>query len=436
MSKSRDVCPNIINLDSESDDELNSFSQTRPFSYHVPSKSQPAHAPLNPKQPNLGIPKSPAPPRPSTEPTNIGARKRPRNSKAQREAELKAKRDVRIKNAFKTYDRDGAGYQKEIEILVSPALLADTSRKDVLQQVRVVFPGQIFKQDRGIKNLISWRRKSCNLPDAENENLNASLVVFCGDAFLQHISAETLDGYAQCIISVCGNNHLIFLIIAAEKECKKRAQDAFRSASKDSIISRRGVQDSYTHLYMEYGIRTKDCANVEEASHYIRDMTDAVAGAPYYHEKQFLQATLDFKNENRMRKNCTAVLAMPSEGADAESTDSDNDDGMNDQAFDANSSVVGPIVRAEGKRDLGFAYLSMLCLIPGVSIHKARAIRFHYPTLYTLLKAYGSCADNARRAVLLQNITFGPNNRRIGRHLSQSVATVLTSLDGSIELQP
>lgn len=367
--------------------------------------------------------------------------------KKEKEAVLHSKRQERIRKAFSTHQSSGTGRRDAIEIIVSPTLFNDTSKHDVLKSVRVSFPGQIFPVEENMTNLIKWKRAkgtdppsaNAQIPPAHNtgtsnqtEEVPMCVFVFRAEQYLMHFNRNTLNDCASDVKSRCLPTHrIVFAICGMDREVRRRTRCDVRNGVDTFIVDKKAIQDSYVHLYMEYGIRTHDVRDIDDLALYIRDVTEAIAVAPYREDDDIVSASLSLRRRRANAAYRTAVVSAPAENAanDGGGVQGEGSDGE-DFFFGFDAKKKSSMVRIEGLHDLGNLYLTMLCLIPGVTIKKAQCIRDKFPTLRVLLDAYDECASAQNRDLLLSELRYGDQNRRLGPALSKSVAVVLTSVQG------
>lgn len=374
------------------------------------------------------------------------ARRKERECKrAEKAAALEEQRRQRVRDKIESHASSGACRRSELQLIVSRQLLEPSCRGkgDVLRDARALFPQQIVASNERFGNLVSWRRSapiagSSRVKIAHTTDANVTLVLFSG--------AEYLDAFHDMQRMVCdvlaekAGHKIIVVVWGVVKECRLRASRQLRGAGRDDIIGLQALQDLYTRLFVEYGVGTQVCASLAEAATYIMHMTDAVAHVPYHRAASFLDASLAYRDARRtVGRRTTVVATRPApgsqvEGGEEEETEEEDEvennlsrewestsGGSNDQ-----QSLNSPYVRMEGSGDLGHMYLAMLCMIPGVSIAKARAIRIRYATLWHLLCAYDKCPSDEQRKTMLRDVRYGQSGRRIGPSLSSLIANVLT----------
>lgn len=353
----------------------------------------------------------------------VGERRRGRTDAAAErrrvnEAALAQKRRERVAAAFGRHREAGGERRGEVEVCVGAGVGAG-----VVDGVRGVLGNAVVDGGVEVENMVAWRR-------GDGTGDDAGIVALCFDAelFLQHLAYQTLDGCARHIVEKRKGCQIMFLLQGVEEECRKAARRAVRLGATDVIISERAVQDCCTYLYMEYGILSRNLKKEEDVAEYLCQLTDGIAVAPYRKDSQFLDATMAFR-DSKSKAEFTSVVEVERPCSRTGQAPDDPDDDPDD----ATSNAV--VMRPENRRDLGYMYLAMLCLIPGVSINRARAIREAYPTLFTLLTAYSECASDAERDSMLSELTVGENSRRIGGNLSAKVAKVFTSLDPDVKIQ-
>lgn len=465
-----------LDIDTDSEDErlLNSCNKSNYRKPALPSNSGLNLNPTRSSSPELtSLP--PSPKRPRTQSTGAGARrpriaasakkvaqalareqkktlaqaKRQEKERARREKEAarQAKIAEKIRQTFSDAEIRGTFRRNEVDVVVSTQLYDDTSRNDVLSHVRAIFQGQVISSDMNIHNLVTWRRRNKLIPtlsSEKNKNLEAgiSLIIFSGanywDMMLSNEKGRSLFERAEDILSKRKGEEIFYVIYGIECERRKRTKTAVQPGAKERIISMQAIQDSYTVLYMKYGIRAHAFNKVTDAAKYIVELTDAVCDKPYYQQDDFLDATLRYRDSRKKISNRSTVISMrdisgSQEIANAYDKDDEDTEGMEygDNSNEEDGPVLIPFMRSEGREDLGYMYMSFLAQIPRMSYETAKAIRETYPTLYHLFRAYGGCPSLDEKHSFLADIRCEPNNRRIGPALSKSIATVLTSWDPS-----
>lgn len=364
----------------------------------------------------------------------------------EKEAARQAKIAEKIRQTFSDAELRGTFRRNEMDVVVSKQLYADTSRNDVLSHVRALFPDQVVSSDMGIQNLVTWRRRNdiASSPlSSKNLEAGVSLIIFSGanywDMMINNGNGRSLFERAEDILSKRKGEKIFFVIYGIESERRKKTSLAVQPGAKERIISMQAIQDSYTALYMKYGIRAHAFNKVTDAAKYIAELTDAVCDKPYYQEDDFLDATLRYRDSRKKISNRSIVVSMRDISGSQEIAnvcDHDIDEDMEHIEYEDNNNgeggqVLVPFVRSEGREDLGYMYLSLLAQIPRMSYETAKAIRDRYPTLYHLFVAYSCCPSLNEKHSLLADLRCEPNNRRIGPALSKSIATVLTSRDPS-----
>lgn len=369
--------------------------------------------------------------------------------RAEKAAALEEQRRQRVRDKIASHISSGACRRSELQLIVSRQLLQPSRRRkdDVLRDAFALFPQQIVASDERFENLLSWRRcaravSSNSVKSEHATDTNLTLVVFSGVQFLDKF--YEIQRIVEGVLAEKAGHKVILVVWGVVHECRLRASRQLRSGTGEGIIGQQALQDLYTLLYVEYGVGTHVCASPAEAATYIVHMTNAVANVPYHRTASFLDASLAYRDTRRTVGRRTTVLAMrpapesqveeEEEEAEVEDDVSGENEGANGDSEERQSLAV-PIVRTEGSRDLGHMYLAMLCMIPGVSVTKARAIRVRYATLWHLLRAYDDCPSEEHRKILLRDIRYGQNSRRIGPALSSLIANVLTSTDQCTAIQ-
>lgn len=372
--------------------------------------------------------------------------------------EIAASRQQRIRHAFESHATSAMGRRDSIEIVVSPSMFQDHSRHDVLKVLRVSFAEQIVSDSRNNLNLIKWRRVLRKPSSTRGLSLSQSglvplsqvasqsqveddvqiipveevpicVFIFCAPQYLLHIDRNTLDECASSLKAELNCERIIFAVCGMELEIRRRMRTDARTGSDSFILDKKAVQDSYVHLYMEHGIRTHDSHDLDELAHYLNHLTEAVASAPYMREHDFVTASLPLRQKRARTAYRTAVISEPG----TNQGDTDIVCGSDSDGEDACCNVAqksASLVRIEGEKDAGHLYLTMLCLIPGVTLIKAQSIRERFPTLRMLLDMYDDCSSDEQRGLILSELRYGANNRRIGPSLSRCIASVLTSVQG------
>lgn len=353
--------------------------------------------------------------------------------KVEKDAEKEAARQKRVLNAFRNHSSTPLGRQSSVRILVSTTLYNDHSKNDVLKQLRVRYAQQIeVVPERRMSTLITWRRQ--NFPGSsisEAEDVPMCIIYFSAQDYLKHISEGTLYNCAQSIKDNCLQLHrIMFVVTGMNRDLQTRNRRFVRNGmtSDDKmgvIITKDAVQDTYVHLYMTHGIRTHEAVDLDEFTHYLCNVTEAIAGSPFRKEKDCISASITNRVFRAKVTNRTVVI-------DSQVSEQGIKEGVADEDIDPFS--YDPVkktsqIRVESSKDLGNMYLSMLCLVPGVTNTKAKAIRERYPTLRLLLDAYDECSTASDKAKLLADLRSGDRQRRLGPVLSKNIATVLTSID-------
>lgn len=420
-------CPSPPSLDiplSSSSPAHPSFSDVEPISL----VAQPLAKPLTTSVKNAW----------SISDKNERARKRAEReeNRVEREMALQQKRQQRIRAAFEGMKSTTLGRRDTVRIVVSQSLFNDRTRSDVLKSLRDYYPNQIFPVSRNMTNLITWRRYNSSCSEVDQfEEVPTCAFIFLAEHYLGHIDRNTLDECARAVKSACLPTHrVVFVISGIDRECRHRTRTIVREGIDSFIVDKRAVQDSYAYLYMEHSIRTHDVRDLDELARYLYIVTEAIAAAPYQQNDDLVAASLSFRRNRALASNRTAVVAVPSTTNTTEEAegpvDSENEE---DNRFGYDPKKASS-VRVEGRNDMGNIYLTMLCLIPGVTLKRAQCIRERYPTLCVLLDAYNECSSEHQRHFLLSELRYGDRNRRLGPALSKSVATVLNSLDPNMSV--
>lgn len=395
----------------------------------------------------------------------------------ERQAIVQAKRQQRIRDAFESHANSTIGRRDAIEIVVSPSMFYDHTRRDVLKSVRISFPHQIVSEPGNNTNLIKWRRivrtpsqqrsqstsKSFSPPYSQIERGSQSQVsdehtlktaaqmgaplrhvtvgssyedvsirvfVFSAQQYIMHVDKNTLDECARSVKVSLHTHRIIFAVWGMDLEIRRRMRTAAKERTDAFILDKRAIQDSYAYLYIEHGIHSHESHDLDELGNYIRDLTNAIATAPCTQEDDLVSASLVMRRNRAKAGYRTAVISHPGTIKECPGY-SESPEGNEEDAGYCASQKGASMVRVEGEQDAGHTYLTMLCLIPGVTLVKAQCIREHFPTLRTLLDAYDECSSDEQRVLLLSDLRHGANNRRLGPTLSKSIATVLTSLHGN-----
>lgn len=382
--------------------------------------------------------------------------------KAEKEALLREKRQQRIRHAFESHAASASGRRDSIEIIVSPGMFQDRSRHDVLKVLRVSFPEQIVTDSRNNINLIKWRRilrkplppseytlsQSDSLPLSQSqvasqsqiadgvlviptEEVSVCLFIFRAAHYLMHLDRNTLDECAKSVKTDLNGQRIIFAVCGMDLEVRRRMRIDARTNSDSFIVDKKAVQDSYVHLYMEHGIRTHDARDLDELAHYISNLTEAIASAPFVREQDVVTASLALRRKRAGAGYRTTVTSEPGTTQEGNGVGLDSDS-EEENVWGYNAQKKVSLVRVEGERDIGHLYLAMLCLIPGVTLTKAQCIRERFPTLRTLLDMYDDCSSEEQKVLLLSELRYGATNRRIGPSLSRCIAKVLTSIEGDV----
>lgn len=374
--------------------------------------------------------------------------------------EIALSRQNRIRQAFESHNASAVGRRDSIQITVSPGMFQDRSRRDVLKHVRVSFPEQIVADARNNINLIKWRRvvrkssspsenslsQSGSMPLSLSQVASQSQIaddvqitpveevpicvfVFHAPQYLMHIDRSTLDECASSLKADLKGERIIFAVCGIDLEIRRRMRTDARTGSDSFILDKKAVQDSYVHLYMEYGIRTHDTHDLDELARYLNYLTEAVASAPYTQEHDFVTASMALRRKRARAGYRTTVISEPvTTQKDIDRAIGSDSDGEDVCCYDPQKNIS--LARIEGEKDAGHLYIMMLCLIPGVTLVKAQSIRERFPTLKTLLDTYDECPSSEQRDLILSELRYGANNRRIGPSLSRCIANVLTSVQG------
>lgn len=355
--------------------------------------------------------------------------------RALKQAAQKEARQKRIRAAFEGHQSTSLGRQSSVKILVSESMFNDKSPSDPLKRLRLIYPAQIICVRRPMSGLVTWQRLQVNNSTNENkmEDVPMCVFIFRAEEYLLHIASGTLDNCAKEVKSACLTMHkIVFVVCGMNRECARRSRlgiGLFGERDGSVATDKRAIQDSYVHLYMEHSIRTHDVEDLEELTNYLCDVTDAIAAAPFKQEQDYVSASLRSRVAYANVSHRTVVFESSQPQEDS------NDDVAKDVTESCNPKLPKPQVRVESSRDLGNIYLSMLCMIPGVTVRKAQAIREHFPTLRLLLDAYDKCNTETEQAKVLADIRTGDHNRRLGPALSKAVANVLTSLDPNMAVK-
>lgn len=365
----------------------------------------------------------------------------------ERAAAKQTKDIARVRQAFSNAEESGTFRLHQVELVVSPQLFNTTTRKDVLSHVRTLFPHQICCSDFDLHNLVTWRTKT-NSPslssgpsNQQSKNASMCLAVFSGieywNMMMNRSPGGSLFSVAQELLTRRQGDRIFYAIYGIEAECKRRRNLAARQGSKAPVVTLQAVQDSYTALYMDYGIRTQAFVNASDAGKYILELTNAIVDKPYYHQDDFLDASLAYRDARKKLSNRSTVISLQEVTA-LQGTNLARQTGSGDEEYGQNPDVAHgqedttflvPIMRSEGSLDLGYMYLAFLALVPRMSFEKAISIRRAYPTFSHLQEAFSRCSTLEERHSLLANLRYEPNNRRFGPALSKALAIVFTSSD-------
>lgn len=325
---------------------------------------------------------------------------------------LAAKREARIKAAFSVHDNTGAGRISRVALLASPSYLSDMTYNSVLREVRVLYRERLKAHQHKISNLLFWH--------LDGKPTGVAVLIFTAEHFLDHIKQSTLDGCAQFALSQMPGCSIIFAISAIDRVLETTNRAYVRQRKPGMVFSRTALQDCYTHLDVEYGIRVHVSTSHSELAHTIRDWTDAVAKMPCHKEEEFVEATVQYRRSRR-KGTAGAVIAFGGPSLVQEGSDDDIDV----------SQPFGPHLRAEGSGDTSYWYMSFLRMIPSVSVDKAKAIRLWFPSFEILMEGYRRCKDEKAREMMLADIRFNANQTRIGPNLSRRIYAILHGVDGS-----
>lgn len=359
-------------------------------------------------------------------------------------AEAKKAADAkRIADRFAAHKRGGGSYRDEVEVVVSPTLFHNRTKKDILREVRQFYGAQLVSQDHAISNMLFWRvrfPKGKSEEKTEWNDAGSSVFVFPPEQFIAHIENNTLFSLAEFSRSRRPSTKIIFVTWGLHNECKRRANAVFQGRAHHPILDTRDAQESSTALYMDYDVRVHEFTTEQEVAQHLLDLTETLAKAPFYNEPDHLEASLQYRDSKRKISGRTTVLATrpaPDSQRDGE------EDEEHSSAFDSEQKIPrDPVTglegncgalfaRTEGSGELGHMYLAILAQVPRISLTKAKAIRDRYPTLHRLLEAYMNCSCQTERDKLLAEVRYGSNNRRIGQFDSKLLALVFTMTDPS-----
>lgn len=335
----------------------------------------------------------------------------------------------------------GGPKQAEIRIIVSTSLFRDKSVKDVLKVIREQYDSQIVVSEDAPDNTITWgiikQDDSQQSKDPVGEDAGVSLLIFSAEQFLNHILYRTLDALAKKV-TINRERRIFFCVSGIEKECAKRARLASRSDETRIVISKRAVQDCFTHLYMDYNIQVRSVETIDDVADYISILTNAIAKEPYHEDTEMFEASLKYRQkQNGVKQRNTIVVNSQATNMSQDRIDSGSNMGMGSEGeggVNESEDRLAPHIRSEGREDLGYVYTSVLGFIPGMSLVKANSVRKEYPTLNALLTAYDRCQTPSEKECMLANLTYGSNHRRLGPKLSKAIAKVLLAEDPQASL--
>lgn len=443
----------IVSSSQLSDSDDDNLETRSPSSPPPPPPNHTFHSERPPRAPLLSQPHSTA--APSNKPKTTQRSRVGNGSRAAAQSEERARRKAereqqralkqaaqqearqkRIRAAFEGHQSTSLGRQSSVKILVSESMFNDKSPSDPLKRLRLIYPAQIICVQRPMSGLVTWQRLQVNNGTNANELEDVPICVFIfrAEEYLLHIASETLDDCAKEVKSACLTMHkIVFVVCGMNRECARRARlgiGLFGEKDGSVATDKRAIQDSYVHLYMEHSIRTHDAQDLEELCNYLCDVTDAIAAAPFKQEQDYVSASLRSRVAYA-NVSCRTVVFESSQPQQ----DSNEDVAKDIMESSCEPKLSNPQVRVEGSRDLGNIYLSMLCMIPGVTVRKAQAIREHYPTLRLLLDAYDKCSTETEREQVLADVRAGDHNRRLGPALSKAIANVLTSVDPNMAVK-
>ncbi|KAI0565873.1 ERCC4 [Gracilaria domingensis] len=342
-------------------------------------------------------------------------------------ADQEARRKQRIQDVVSKYKSSLKSRDDRLEVIVSRQVYDEKDRGMLRELKEILRPEQISYDNRSMSHLISWRLKPID-SSSPYSDVPVSLLVLTAADYVDHMHKKTLHNLCQGLKRELPGQKVMLVVCGVDNYCRRTARKAFKGngaesaaeghKKKDSIrYGKAAVQDSYTLLFLDYGIRTHDILNDEELGHFICDVSHAVAKTPNYKNKAYLESFLTYKTKRA--KKSTAPLLNQRDKLDSYRSYDDSDD----------ANVIKGVPTLSGE-DLRAAYLQMLVQIPGVSADMAGAIQNKYPTLQILLKALQNCESNFN---VLSEVQYGKTNRRIGAKQFETIAKILTSLDPNLE---
>ncbi|CAN8071077.1 unnamed protein product [Agarophyton chilense] len=344
-----------------------------------------------------------------------------RYTKAQREALKKDERKRKIQEAINKHDKSPRNCDDRLEVIVSKQMFEDRSKKDTLRQLRVVLrPEQISYDDRLMSNLISWRLKPIGSSSFSSPFVPFSLLVFTAEQYVDHMRKKTLDDFCQGLKTGLPGQKVMLVVSGIDNYCKRTERDAFKPGQgSDPIITKEAVQDSYVFLYMDYGIRTHDIHNHDELSHYICDISRAVAKLPHYEQQTYIESVLTYRTKKASRSTAPFVRIKSTF------------DSAGSQEFSEYENTTKQKDSEVSGHKLHSAYLQMLSLVPGISPDTARGIQAKYPTLQNLLQEIRNSRSDVN---MFSNIKHVKSNKSIGRKVSGTIVQIFTSLDPNVNI--
>lgn len=342
------------------------------------------------------------------------------SSKAQRKLQLDDERRGKIQEAFAKYEAGAANSPNRIAIIVSKRLFEDRSQKDVLKQLRAVSPQLISYDNRRLSNLISWHLKPTEASSSQSPSTTSllfSLLVFEADEYVAHIKHNTLDNLCETLKESLQGPKTMLVISGTDRYCKQMARDACKPGRENlQIVSKAAVQDSYASLLVNHGIRTHDIESNEELSHYLYDISNAVSKLPHFQDESYFDSTWTYAKKRIAVHDDVSSLGRFR--PDTNTSGGDDQENLHEEDGDASKSTT---------KSLSSFYLHMICLIPGISIQKAKAIQDKYPTLLDLFNA---CDYNP---LIFSEINYTEKNR-IGPKTSRDIFRFFTSLDPTMNV--
>lgn len=264
------------------------------------------------------------------------------------------------------------------------------AEKNVRSFTQTMEPGTISG------NRIEWRR----VDGEESTYVERVAYWYAASEFVKLVQERTADDLARRIVTQHPGMTPppLLLLYGVERYCKRQMTrgigiGAAAGADASVLVSKEGIDDCLTTLWLNHGIRARHLDSAPDASEFLVSVAYAVGRAPYAEQLQHA----DLRRAYTHNKTHTSTRSLVSDGQGG--------------------------LRPESNADLGSAYQALLALIPGCSADKAKAIRRIYPTLRALLDAL----DNGGVDTLVD--VKDRKERRLGPVLATRIWTVLAGDD-------